>query len=349
VLLIVNLADPQKNDGKGDTVKTRRILQDGKQVFEVGLGCWSFGGAYGPTTQAEAHDTLAAARDMCVDFLDTANVYGMGQSETIIGAYLNGKSDLFTIATKGGIQRDPATGKRVFNNTAAYLRAELEASLARLGLEHVDLYYIHRRDQSVAIEDLMQTLLAFKAEGKIGGIGFSEISPASLRRAAAIGPVDAVQSEYSLWTRQPEMGMIQTCAELGVAFVPFSPVGRGIFTDTTPDPALFSKGDFRIPNPRFQEPNLGLNLDRIKDYRALARDLGCTPAALAIAWCLAKGPHLVPIPGTRSAAHLADCVNGSAFAMTGDIMAAIERVLPIGWAHGDRYSTDQRIGVEGYC
>ncbi|MFU8862880.1 MAG: aldo/keto reductase [Rhodobacterales bacterium] len=330
-------------------MKTRRIRQDGKTVAEVGLGCWSFGGAYGPTTEAEAHETLAAARDMGVDFLDTANVYGMGLSETIIGTFLKGRPGHFTIATKGGIDRDPETGKRGFNNTKDYLRTALDASLTRLGLDHVDLYYIHRRDPRVEIEEVMETLLAFKAEGKIGGIGFSEIAPASLRRAAVIGPVDAVQSEYSLWTRQPELGLIQTCAELGVTFVPFSPVGRGIFTSTAPDPAQFSKGDFRIPNPRFQEPNLGHNLIKVSAFRQLAQDLGTTPAALAIAWCLAQGTHLVPIPGTRKASHLADCVAGSAFVMTPEILQEIERVLPVGWAHGDRYSTDQRIGVEGYC
>lgn len=330
-------------------MKTRRLRQDGKTVAEVGLGCWSFGGAYGPTTEAEAHDTLAAALDMGVDFLDTANVYGMGQSETIIGTFLKGRGNPFTIATKGGIDRDPETGKRGFNNSKDYLRSALEASLTRLGLEHVDLYYIHRRDPRVEIEEVMETLLAFKAEGKIGGIGFSEIAPASLRRAAAIGPVDAVQSEYSLWTRQPELGLIQTCAELGVSFVPFSPVGRGMFTQTAPDPAQFSKGDFRTPNPRFQEPNLGHNLLKVAAFRQLAQELGTTPAALAIAWCLARGAHLIPIPGTRKAGHLADCVAGSTFAMTDEILHRIERVLPVGWAHGDRYSTDQRIGVEGYC
>lgn len=330
-------------------MKTRRMRQDGKTVGEIGLGCWSFGGAYGPTTETEAHDTLSAARDLGVDFLDTANVYGMGVSETIIGSYLKGRPDVFTIATKGGIDRDPATGKRGFNNAKDYLRAELEASLTRLGLDCVDLYYIHRRDTRVEIEEVMETLLGFKAEGKIGGIGFSEIAPASLRRAAAIGPVDAVQSEYSLWTRQPELGLIQTCKELGVAFVPFSPVGRGMFTQTPPDPALFSKGDFRITNPRFQEPHLGHNLTKVAEFRQLAQALDSTPAALAIAWCLAQGDHLIPIPGTRKASHLTDCAAGSAFAMTDDILQAIAHILPIGWAHGERYSIDQRIGVEGYC
>jgi aryl-alcohol dehydrogenase-like predicted oxidoreductase len=330
-------------------MKSRQIRQDGKKVSEVGLGCWSFGGSYGPTTQAEAHNTLSAALDLGVDFLDTANVYGMGVSETIIGSFLKGDSGHFTIATKAGIRRDPETGKRGFDNTADYLRTELELSLSRLGLEHVDLFYIHRRDQNVQIEDLMQTLLRFKTEGKIGGIGFSEISPATLQRAVAVGPVDAVQSEYSLWTRQPDLGMISACKELGVAFVPFSPLGRGMFAPVPPDPATFEKGHFRTGTPRFTEPNFSYNVKKIEGFKALARDLDTSPIALAIAWCLARGDHLVPIPGTRSADHLKDCVAGSSFPMTEDIMTMIEQVLPAGWAHGDRYSPDQWHGVEGYC
>lgn len=330
-------------------MQKRKIRQDGKLVSEIGLGCWSFAGSYGATTEAEAHNTLSAAKEMGVDFLDSANVYGMGVSERIIGSFLKGNAAGFTIATKAGIWRDPATGKRGFNNKADYLRQELEDSLTRLGLEHVDLYYMHRRDQEVPVEAVMETLLGFKAEGKIGGIGFSEISPATLRRAAAVGPVDAVQSEYSLWTRQPEMGMIQTCKELGVAFVPFSPLGRGIFAPTPPDPSTFEDGHFRKGTPRFTEPNFSWNVEQVGRFKSLAQDIGVSPVTLALAWCLSRGEHLVPIPGTRSADHLADCVAAATFNMNNETMAAIEACLPIGWAHGDRYSREQWIGVEGYC
>lgn len=330
-------------------MKKRPIRQDGKMVSEVALGCWSFGGSYGPTTEAEAHNTLAAALDLGVDFLDTANVYGMGVSEEIIGSFLKGNSNLFTIATKAAIWRNPETGKRGFNNRSSYLRNELENSLSRLGIPQVDLFYIHRREQEVEIEELMETLLSFKAEGKIGGIGFSEISPATLRRASAVGTVDAVQSEYSLWTRQSELGMIQTCKELGVAFVPFSPLGRGMFTSIVPDPSTFEKGHFRTGTPRFSEPNFSYNAKRIDEFRLLARDLETSPVTLAIAWCLERGEHLIPIPGTRTADHLKECVAGSSFPMTEEIMSLIEQVLPVGWAHGDRYTHDQWVGVEGYC
>lgn len=330
-------------------MKKRKILQNGRLVSEIGLGCWSFAGSYGATTEAEANNTLAAAKDMGVDFLDTANVYGMGVSEKIIGSFLKGNATDFTIATKAGIWRDPATGKRAFNNKPEYLRQELEGSLTRLGLEHVDLYYMHRRDQDVPVEDVMETLLGFKAEGKIGGIGFSEIAPATLRRAAAVGPVDAVQSEYSLWTRQPEMGILQTCKELGVAFVPFSPLGRGIFAPVPPDPSTFENGHFRKGTPRFTEPNFSNNVKQVERFKVLASSFAVSPVTLALAWCLARGEHLIPIPGTRSADHLADCVAASAFDMTEEIMETIETCLPIGWAHGDRYSREQWIGVEGYC
>lgn len=330
-------------------MKQRQLRADGMMVSEIGLGCMSFAGFYGPTTETEAHETLAAALDMGINFLDTANVYGMGLSEQIIGSFLKGDADKFTIATKGAIWRDPDTGERGFNNTADHLRAELTKSLTRLGLDHVALYYIHRRDPDLQIEEVMHTLLALKSEGLIGGIGFSEISPASLRRACAVGPVDAVQSEYSLWTRYPDLGMLQTCAELGVAFVPFSPVGRGIFGTKTPDPAQFSDTDFRKDSPRFSEPNFTCNVEQVEKFKAFAADLGTSSIALAMAWCLARGDHLIPIPGTRTAAHLAECAAGSAFAMTDDIMAEIERILPVGWAHGDRYTRAQWLGPEGYC
>lgn len=330
-------------------MKKRQIRQDGKMVSEIGLGCWSFAGAYGPTSEAEAHNTLSAALDLGIDFLDTANVYGMGASETIIGTFLKGDSTRFTIATKASIWRDPDTGVRGFNNKADHLRAELEKSLSRLGVEHVALYYIHRRDPDVEVEDVMDTLLALKAEGKIGGIGFSEISPATLRRACEVGIVDAVQSEYSLWSRYPDLGMIQTCAELGVAFVPFSPLGRGMFAPTSPVPAEFSDGDIRKGQPRFVEPNFGFNVKKVSKFKSLARDLSISPVALAIAWCLEQGSHLIPIPGTRTAGHLSDCAAGSSFPMTDEIMTRIDQILPTGWAHGDRYTHTQWVGVEGYC
>lgn len=330
-------------------MERRKLLRDGTEVSEIGLGCMSFAGFYGPTTEEVSHKALDRARDLDIDFLDTANVYGNGVSETVIGTYIKGNPNLFKIATKASIWRDPDTNVRGFNNKPEHLRQELEKSLKRLGLERVDLYYVHRRDPEVPIEDVMKTMLAFKAEGKIGGIGFSEISPASLRRASAVGPVDAVQSEYSIWTRYPDLGMVRTCKELGVTFVPFCPVCRGIMGATPPDITSFGDTDFRKNNPRFVEPNFSYNMEKVQEFQAFARDLGTTAIVLCMAWVLARGQHLIPIPGTRTAQHLEELAAGSEFAMTADLMAQIERILPVGWAHGDRYNKTQWIGPEGYC
>nr|WP_299786432.1 aldo/keto reductase [uncultured Marivita sp.] len=330
-------------------MKQRQLFQTGKRVSEVGLGCMSFGGFYGATTEVEAHRTLSKALDLGVDFLDTANVYGLGVSEKMIGTFLTGDNTKFTIATKAGIWRDREHGNRGFNNQAEHLRAELEGSLKRLGIDHVDLFYIHRRDRSIEIEEVMETLLALKGEGKIGGIGFSEIAPASLRRACAVGPVDAVQSEYSLWSRQPDLGILKTCKELGVALVAYSPLARGMVSSVLPDPASFLEKDIRKTNPRFVEPNFSFNLAYAKRFQAYALDHGTTATALAIAWCLARADHIIPIPGTRSAEHLAECVAGTELSLSDTMMTEIEEILPSGWAHGDRYTREQWAGPEGYC
>lgn len=318
-------------------------------MSEIGLGCMSFGGFYGPASTADAHDTLARACDLGIDFLDTANVYGMGVSEEMVGSFLRGDASKFTIATKAGIWRDKAHSNRGFNNKPDYLRRELEGSLRRLGLDRVDLFYVHRRDPEIEIEDVMETMLTLKAEGKIGGIGFSEISPASLRRAVRVGTVDAVQSEYSLWTRQPDLGLLNACDEVGAALVPYAPLGRGILADKTLDTATFGDADFRKKNPRFTGANFAHNMERVSAFKALATDLRITSTVLALAWCLARGDRVIPIPGTRSADHLSQCAAASAFDMTENIMDALDRILPAGWAHGDRYSQAQWNGPEGYC
>lgn len=330
-------------------MKHRQLGSSGPSVSAIGLGCWNFAGPYGPTTEQESHETLAAARDLGINLIDTANIYGMGVSETVIGNYLRRNPGYFTIATKAGIRRDPSTGARYFDNSPEHLRAELEASLGRLGVDHVDLFYVHRRQADRPIEEVTETLQRFRQEGKIGGFGFSEIAPSSLRLAHEIAPVTAVQSEYSLWTRQPELGMVQACSDLGVALVAFCPLGRGIFASQAPDPANFGAADFRKTNPRFVEPNLSRNIQAVAPFKAYAHDLGTTPIALAIAWLLSRGDHVIPIPGTRSAAHLTECAQGAELELGEAELAEIERILPIGFAHGDRYSREQSNGVEGYC
>ncbi len=327
-------------------MQQRTLGKNGKSVGAVGLGCMSFAGVYGPTDMAEAHATLAKALDLGVTHLDTALIYGNGLSEEIIGAFIKDHPDRFSIATKGGIRTGPS---REFDNSEAYLRECIEGSLKRLGVDHVDLYYIHRRDQRIPIEDVTGTLAKFVDEGKIGGIGYSEIAPASLELAASVYPIMAVQSEYSLWTRLPELGMLQACERHGTAFVAFSPVARGMFSAAPLDAAKLADEPFRGQNPRFQEPNLSRNAPYFERFRAFAAEKGLAPATLAIAWVLRQGDHIIPIPGTRTAEHLEQDAAAAAVELSADDIAAMETMMPVGFAHGSRYSAAQHNGPEDYC
>ncbi|MEM7302031.1 MAG: aldo/keto reductase [Pseudomonadota bacterium] len=327
----------------------RPLGSNGPLVSEIGLGTWSFAGSYGPTDEAESHATLKTCLDLGIDFLDTANVYGMGISESVIASFMQNNPGEFTIATKGGIARDPETNRRYFRNDYDYLAEQLDKSLKRLNVDHVPLYYVHKREEDRDIEEVMDGMARLQKSGKIGHIGLCEVSPATLRRAHAVAPVAAVQSEYSLWTRYPDLGVIQTCKDLGIAFVPFSPLGRGIFASNAPDPSTFVKGDFRIGTTRFSEPAYAYNLKQVEGFKRLAAEMGTTAPTLAIAWCLGRGEHLLPIPGTRSSEHLIECANASDLKLTESDMAAIEQVLPVGWAWGDRYMPAQQPGAERYC
>jgi aryl-alcohol dehydrogenase-like predicted oxidoreductase len=332
-------------------MKQRKMGANGPEVSCLGVGAMSFAEFYGPTTDDNSFAILDAAREAGVTHIDTANVYGMGRSETVIGQYLAanpGARDTFHIATKASISRTPE-GVRVFDNSPEHLEAELDKSLKKMGTDHVDLFYVHRRDPSRPIEEVAETLGALVKKGKTRAIGFSEIAPTSLRRAQAVFPVAAVQSEYSLSTRSPEMGLVQTCAELGVALVAFSPVGRSLLTDTPLAPDVIETLGFLKPNPRFMAPNYAANIEKTAGFRALAADMGLPAAGLAIAWCLAQGDHVIPIPGTRSVAHFREYLAGCERELSAEDLARIEDVLPIGWAHGDRYSADQWVGPERYC
>ncbi len=312
----------------------------------------SFSNFYGTTNEGESHAILDAAMAAGVTHIDTSNVYGMGTSETVIGTYFKANptaKDHFTIATKGGITRNPNGSGNIFDNSAEHLETALDASLKRLGLEAVDLYYLHRRDPAVPVEDVTETLARFVKSGKVKSIGFSEIAPTTLRRAHAVHPVAAVQSEYSLSTRSPEMGLVQTCRELGTAMVAFSPVGRSLLTDTPLGSDTIKNLAFLANNPRFLEPNYSANIAAIAPFQALAADLGLSTAGLAIAWILAQGDHIIPIPGTRSVAHFTQLLEGADHLLTADEAQRIDQILPIGWAHGERYSPAQWNGPEQYC
>lgn len=330
----------------------KRILgPGGPQVSAVGIGAMSFSNFYGPTNETESHAVLTAALDLGIDHIDTANVYGMGISEQAIGSFLarqgKAKDGLFRIATKASIKRD-AEGRRSFDNSPAHLEAELDASLKKLGVDCVDLFYVHRRDQSIPIEEVAGTLAGLVEAGKTHSIGFSEIAPSSLRRAAAEHPVAAVQSEYSLQTRAPELGLVQACEALGTALVAFSPVGRGLLTDRPPTAETVANSAFLKGNPRFQEPNFSRNVQITEGFRALAKEMGTSAAALSIAWLLHSSPSVIAIPGTRSVDHLKELAAGGSLKLTDADMDRIEEVLPVGWAHGDRYNEAQWIGPERY-
>lgn len=326
-------------------MQTRQLYKNGPQVNPIGFGAMSFGGMFGKADNDTSSKTLAKCVELGVTHIDTALIYGPFISEEIIGKFLNGKKPPFTIATKGAFD----TENRGINNSEDFLRESLEGSLKRLGVDYVDLYYIHRRDNNFEIEDVMASMIKFKQEGKIGGIGFSEIAPSSLRRASKIGHVDAVQSEYSLWTRLPELGLIQTCKELETTFVPFSPVARGMITDEGIDPSTFRDSDFRGVNPRFIEPNYSANVALIEKFKTYAHDNGYTAQALALAWVLHKDENCIPIPGTRTPEHLEQNMKALDIKLNNAQLTEIETILPVGFAHGNRYTHSQLGNVENYC
>jgi aryl-alcohol dehydrogenase-like predicted oxidoreductase len=326
-------------------MKQRKLGSNGPMVSALGLGCLSFGGMFGPSTAQNSLRCLDAAWDHGITFLDTANIYGNGVSESVIGDWHRSRPHRPAIATKASLVNQPV---RRVDNSPAHLRAELEGSLKRLGVDHVALFYIHRHEQTRPIEEVAQTMQALVQEGKIGGYGMSEIAPGTLRRAHAVFPCSAVQNEYSLWTRTPELGLIQACAELGVAFIPFSPLARGAFGSPMMQPASPEIGAFRSQIPRFTPENWPHNQPYLQAFQTLAAEMGHTPPALALAWMLHQGDHLIPIPGTRYGENLAAWAHAPEITLSREDLARIAKTLPIGWAHGDRYTDDMASTVERY-
>ena len=333
-------------------MKQRMLGQLKTPVSMLGYGAMSFSDFYGPTDEEESHAILDRCFDLGITHIDTSNVYGRGMSEARIGTYLAKRGrqakDFFNIATKAGIAAGSDGGRR-YDNSLEHIESELDKSLKRLGLDEVELLYIHRRDPNITIEEVTDSLATLVKKGKVKQIGFSEIAPTSLARANAVHPVTAVQSEYSLSTRSPELGLVQKTKELGTTLVAFSPVGRSLLTDD-PIPLIRCKElPFLKMNPRFQEDTYSRNIEATLQFRSLAADMGVSASGLAIAWLLAMDDHIIPIPGTRSVNHLNELAAGAELNLSSSDVETIDNVLPVGWCHGDRYAADQWVGPEKYC
>jgi aryl-alcohol dehydrogenase-like predicted oxidoreductase len=308
-------------------------------VGRVGLGCMGMTNAYGPADRGEALATLRHALDLGVDLLDTADVYGGGANEELVGEAIRGRREAACVATKFGILRAGGALAGV-NGRPEYARAACEQSLRRLGVEVIDLYTLHRVDPQVPIEETVGAMAGLVAEGKVRHLGLSEAGPETLRRACAAHPIAALQSEYSLWTRDPERGALAACRELGVGFVAYSPLGRGFLTGSVGGKDALAEGDNRRRHPRFQGENLARNLALLDALRGLAAELACTPAQLALRWLLDRGEDVVPIPGTSRRRHLDELLGALALRLAPAQCAALDAAFPPGAAQGDRYPAE---------
>ena len=325
-------------------MKTKKLGSQGLSASEIGLGCMGMSEFYGPRNDDESIKTLHHALEIGVSFWDTADAYGPFINEELIGKAMKGNRQKITLATKFGIVRDPSNPQsRGFNGSAAYVKNACAASLKRLQTDVIDLYYLHRVDASTPIEETTGAMAALVKEGKIKGIGFSEISSATLRRAHAVHPVTAVQSEYSLWTRDPEDGILDTCKELGIAFVAYSPLGRGFLTGQIKKETDFDANDYRRFSPRFQGGNFQKNLDLVTALEKLAAKKSCTASQLALAWVMAQGDHIFPIPGTKRIKYLDENVGALKVSLTKEELKEIDDVFPKNAAAGLRYP-EQMMG-----
>src|SRR3954451_22093620 len=308
-------------------------------VSALGLGCMGMREVYGTADEGEAAQGIQRALDLGCTFLDTADMYGPFTNEELVGRAIAGRRDDVVLATKFGNERR-ADGSRVgVNGKPEYVHAACDASLKRLGVDHIDLYYQHRVDPTVPIEDTVGAMAELVASGKVRQLGMSEAAPDTLRRGHATHPITALQTEYSLGGREPEEnGVLQTCRELGVGFVAYSPLGRGFLTGEIRSIDDLEEGDFRRHGPRFQGENFQRNLDLVDKVREIAAEKGCTPGQLALAWLLAQGDDVVPIPGTKRMRYLEENLAAVDVRLTGDDLARIDAVAPVGVTAGDRYA-----------
>ncbi len=318
-------------------------------VSAIGLGCMNLSHAYGTPPSAEVGEALLlSALDQGVTLFDTAALYGFGANETLVGRVLKPHRRQITLCSKGGMAgvTFPDGVKRVIDGRPETVRRNCEDSLKRLQTDVIDLYYLHRWDKKVPIEDSVGAVSRLIEEGKVRTLGLSEVSAETLRRAHAVHPVTAVQSEYSLWTRNPELGVLATCRELGAAFVAFSPVARAFLTGTLLDVATLEAKDIRRSMPRFETANYAANLALLPAYEALAREAGCTPAQLALAWLLARGEHVIPIPGTASGAHLREDLQSDGVTLEASLLARLDALINQRTVKGRRYNPQSESEVD---
>jgi aryl-alcohol dehydrogenase-like predicted oxidoreductase len=326
-------------------MKTRKLGTQGLTVSAIGLGCMGMSEFYGSSNDAESLDTIHRALDLGVNFLDTADMYGPFTNEQLVGRAIRGRRDSVVVATKFGNERNPDGSWVGINGRPEYVRAACDASLQRLAVDHIDLYYQHRVDTSTPIEDTVGAMADLVRAGKVRYLGLSEAAPQTIRRAHKVHPITALQTEYSLWSREPEDEILPTVRELGIGFVAYSPLGRGFLSGKIKTVDDLEPDDYRRNSPRFQGENFAKNLALVARIEELAKKRGVTPSQLALAWLLTRGNDIVPIPGSRKRRHLEENVDGAAIELSRDELARIDEAAPVGFAAGERYPDMTRVNL----
>lgn len=327
-------------------MKRKPLGSQGLQASELGLGCMGMSDFYGKRNDEQSINVIHRAIELGVTFLDTADMYGPYTNEELVGKAIQGKRDQVTLATKFGIVRDPNDPtKRGFNGKPEYVQKACEGSLKRLQVEVIDLYYLHRKDPDTPIEETVNVMAKLVQQGKIRGIGLSEVNSETLRKAHSVHPITALQSEYSLWSREPEDGILQTCQELGIAFVAYSPLGRGFLTGQIKKFDDLDADDYRRYSPRFQGENFDKNLQLVEKMEEMAKRKGCTSSQLALAWVMAQGDFIFPIPGTKRIQYLEENIGALNVHLSKEDLDEIDAIAPKGVAAGLRYPANMMNSV----